>query len=151
MGAGCNAPCDGIGRIDIEAGGALHVGCRRVRVLQDIPRHTIGERRLPDTLWPTDQPGVWNAAASIGIQQCRLGLLVAKQIGGLPWMRNRELAFGPVAHARFATLSAGFVKKRSRKAAQMLAATFSGFGVASIRTHRSGSPDAICRYASRNC
>src|SRR6185312_3878424 len=109
-------------------------------------RHAIGERRLADALLSPDQPGMGNAPAAIGIEQCRLRLAMPEQDGGLARMRHRDLGFDLArAHAGAAKLLAGFVKKRSRKAAQTCAATVFTSALASISTQRPGSDAAISR------
>ena len=113
---------------------------------QHEPRHAIGQRRLADTLRASDQPGMRNAAAAVGIQQCRFGFAVPCQDAGLTRMNGCKLRFELTgAHAEVAILSAPAVKKRSRNTAHILAATVLASAFASINTHRSGSAAAICR------
>src|SRR5665647_41771 len=128
----------------------LHIGAKRVAMREHEPRHPVGQRRLADAGRPPDQPGMRNPPAAIGIQQSQLGIAMPEQRGGLARMNRRYLGFDLAgAHAELATLPALAAKKRSRKAAHMLAATTLGSAVASISTQRCGSLAAICRYASR--
>src|SRR5579864_2076050 len=136
---------NGIGGIDIQAVGALHGGRKRIAMGENETGHAVGKRGLADSLRAADQPGMRNASAAIGIEQCRLGIAMTKQVGGLPRVRNRHLHLGLAAHAGAAVLPVLVVKKRSRKADQIFIATFAGSSVASISTQRSGSSFAICR------
>src|ERR1700741_1550275 len=97
-------------------------------------RHAIGERRLADALRATEQPGMRNASAAIGVEQRRLRLAVAEKLGGFARMRHRRLGFGLArAHAGLGTLSllVALTKKRSRKALHTFAATVSTSALAS--------------------
>ena len=63
-------------------------------------RHAIGQRRLADALRAADQPGMRNAPAAIGIEQRRLGLAMAEQIGRFARMPDRRFLLGLArAHA----------------------------------------------------
>src|ERR1700730_9221220 len=108
------------------------------------PRHPIGQRRLTDSGRPADQPGMRNPPAAIGIQQGEFGIAMPEQCGRLARMNRRYLGFELTrAHAELAKLPAEVANKRSRRVAQMLAATAAGSAVASIRTQRCGSLAAI--------
>ena len=134
-----------IGRIDRECFGAPYLGGQGIAMCEHEPGHSISERRLADALRTSDQPGVRNTSAAIGIQQRHLGFAMPEQRAGFPRTNGRKLRFDLTgAHARLAAL-VPVVKKRSRNAAQMLAATVLGSAVASINTHRCGSAAAICR------
>src|SRR5579864_9472361 len=151
MGAGRDAATDRMRRIDHEIRRTLNVCRQRIGVAQHEARHPISERSLADALRSADQPGVRNATAPVGIEQRCLRFVMTEQLKVLARMRDRKLVVGPCAHAGLAALSALAVKSRSRKADHTFAATLLASCVASIRTHRSGSLAAICRYASRNC
>ena len=68
MGAGRDLARNGIGRIDPQRVGALHIGAERIAVREHEPRHPIGQRRLADPCRSPDQPGMRNAPAAVGIQ-----------------------------------------------------------------------------------
>src|SRR5512142_2358344 len=130
----------------------LHVGAKWIAMREHEPRHPIGQRRLADPGRSPDQPGMRNAAAAIGVQQSELGIAMSEQRNRLARVNRRYLVFDMArAHAEVARLPVLAAKKRSRKAAHMLAATIPGSGVASINTQRCGSPAAIFQYASRSC
>src|SRR5690349_18744042 len=57
-------------------------------------RHPVGERRLADAGRPADQPGVVDAAAAVGFEQCLLGVGVAEEDGGLARMWRLEIVVG---------------------------------------------------------
>src|SRR5947208_1641827 len=88
--------------------------------------------------------GVRNAPAAIGIQQRRLGLAVAEQIGRFAGMTGRRFLPG-LARAHAVSAGLGTVNTCSRSAVQTRAATVSASALASISTQRCGSSAAICR------
>src|SRR5476649_2783865 len=101
-----------------------HSGRLGIAMREHEPRHSIGQRRLADPLRAPDQPGMRNTTAAVGIQQRRLGFAMPEQRSGFARMAGRDLRFDLTgAHAVLATLPTPVVKKRSRKAAQTLAAT----------------------------
>src|SRR5919112_942637 len=109
-------------------------------------RHSIGQRRLTNSRRTPNQPGMRNATASIGIQQCHLRMVMPEQRCGLARVNGgyaRLYLAG--AHAELATLPGLATKKRSRNAVHIFSATRAGSAVASISTHRCGSSAAILR------
>jgi hypothetical protein len=79
------------GWIDPKRLGTLHVRGRGIAMGEHVPRHSIGQRRLADALRPPDQPGMRNAPAAVGIQQCRFGFAMPCQNAGLSRMDSRNL------------------------------------------------------------
>src|ERR1700733_6831019 len=124
MRAGHDPAGGGVIGIDVQIVGALYVCRERIAVGQDEAGHSVSQRRLADALRAADQPGVRNAPRAIGVEQRRLGLAMTKKVDGFPRMRNRYLRFGLAAHAETAAFPELVAKNRSRKADQMLAATF---------------------------
>ena len=129
MGARRDLARDRIGRIDPQRLGTRRIGAERIAMREHEPRHPIGQRRLADAGRPPDQPGMRNPPAAIGIQQSQLGVAMPEQRGRLARMNRRYLRFDLTgAHAELARLPALALKKRSRKAAHMFAATIRGLG-----------------------
>src|SRR5258708_6680661 len=126
--------------------GTLYVGTKRVAMREHEPRHPVCQRRLADACRTPDQPGMRNPPATVGIEQCRLGVAMPGQYAGFARMNGCKLRFELAGvHAEVATLPASAVKKRSRNAAHTFAATVLASAFASINTHRCGSAAAICR------
>src|SRR6185312_4317247 len=151
MGTRRDAARGGVGRIDVKAIGTLHGRRKGISMRKNEASHPVGERGLADSLRASDQPGMRNASAAIGIEQRRLGLAVTEQNSCFSRMNNRKRRLGLAAHADAAALFVLVVKNRSRSTDQIFAATFAGSSVASISTQRSGSLAAMRRYASRSC
>ena len=98
---------DGIIRIERKRLGALHRRRHGVGIREHEAGHAIGQRRLADALRTADQPGMRNAPAAIGIEQCHLGLAMAEQIGRFAGMPDRHFLLGLArAHAVSAGLGA---------------------------------------------
>src|SRR6266700_6323975 len=144
MGARGDKPRHRMVRIDPQRLGVLHVGGLRIAVGQHETRGPVGQRRLADALRTTDQPGVGNPAAAIGVQERSLGFAMTEQNAGLARRADRDFLFDLAR-----THAVAAVNKWSHSVVQTRPATLSGSGVASIRTQRCGSSAAICRYASR--
>src|SRR5438445_8725716 len=139
MGAGRDMARDRIGWINPKRFGALHIGRQGIAMRENEPRHAIGQRRLADAHRPSDQPGVRNTPAAVGIQQRRLGFAMSEQRGSFAWRNGCKLRFDLTgAHAEVAPLPTPAVKKRSRKAVHMLDATVLASELGSISTHPYG-------------
>ena len=93
MGARRDLTRDRIGRIDGKRLGMPHIGRPGITMREHEPRHAIGQRRLADTYRASDQPGMRNTSAAIGVQQCRLGLAMTEQRGGFTRRNGRDLRF----------------------------------------------------------
>ncbi len=88
-----------VGRIDPQRLGVLHVGTKGIAMRQREPRHPIGQRRLADARRASDQPGMRNPPAAIGIQQRKLGFAMSEQRGGLAADAPPISGFRPGAHS----------------------------------------------------
>src|SRR6478672_11034006 len=114
MGARRDTACHRLGWIDPKRFGPLNVRGCRIAMREHEPRHSIGQRRLADALRPADQPGMRNAPAAVGIQQCGFGFAMPCQDAGLSRMDGCNLLLNLTgAHAEVTALSARAVKKRS--------------------------------------
>src|SRR3954469_12719006 len=103
MGPIGNLPRNRMVGIDRKRFGVLHRRGIWIWMRQHEPRHAIGQRRLADALWTTDQPGMRNAAAPVGGEQRRLGLTSADQIRRFAGMPDCHLLLGlSRAHAELA-------------------------------------------------
>jgi hypothetical protein len=101
--AGRNLPRDGIIGLERKRFSTLHRRPHGISIGEHEPRHAIGQCRLADTLRAADQPGMRNAPAAIGVQQRRLRLAMAEQLGRFTGMPDRYLRFGLAgAHAELA-------------------------------------------------
>ena len=144
MRAGGDLARNGIIRIERERLGTLYRRRHGIGIGEHEAGHAIGQRRLADALRTADQPGMRNAPAAIGIEQCRLGLAVAEQLGRFAGMPDRHFLLG-LACAHTVPAGLGTANTRSRSAVQTRAATVSASALASISTQRCGSSAAICR------
>src|SRR5262249_10773447 len=116
-------------------------------------RHAVGEGRLADAGGTADQPGMWDAAAAIGLEQRLLGLGVAEECGVLARMWRLDLVVGVgVAHDIASSSAIGAVagSRRSLTPFQIFSAAACRSMLASIRTQRFGSVNASMRKASRS-
>jgi hypothetical protein len=69
---------DRIGGIDPQRLCALRIRGQGIAMCEHKPRHSIGQRRLADTLRPPDQPGMRDPSAAVGVQQRLLGFVVPR-------------------------------------------------------------------------
>src|SRR6516225_8237679 len=74
-----NAPADRIFRVDFERGRNLRFAQAGSGISEDKARHTVGERRLADTLRAGEQKTVRHSRRAVGRKQRRLSLRVAEK------------------------------------------------------------------------
>src|SRR5262244_449628 len=76
MGIDGDAAYGGMSRVERKRGAGWHP--RRIRVGEDEPCDTVGERPLADTGLASDQPGMRDAAGPIGGKKPALGAVVTE-------------------------------------------------------------------------
>ena len=123
-----------------QANCLLHLRCQRIGMCQHEAGQPESKRRLANSGRPADQPGMWNPAAFVGIEQRALGVAMAKQCCRLARQlaRSRSSLSSLVTARSSPRLRACSGCSRSCTIDQMRSATTSRGARPSMTMHRCG-------------